>query len=84
MKTILVILICLSALKGYAQTSQLKTEEKSSGWIKITESRVAKPKTVTAKKKADATKPSVPKQNTQEDFNKTNNEVNRFRKGKKS
>lgn len=89
MKNLLALLICLAALKGYGQTSEAFIQEKSSAWIRVTENPVpaAKPETVkkqttVTKKSTTTNKPSKPKQNTQQEFEKTNSEVNRFKKPK--
>jgi len=88
MKNLLAVFICLAALKGYSQTSEAFVQEKSSAWIRVTESpvSVAKPetikKTTVAKKSTTTNKPAKPKQNTQKEFEKTNSEVNRFKKQK--
>ena len=81
MKTLLIAIACLIASKGFSQTSELKVEEKSSDWITITApATVAKPKAITTtKKKVKSTKPQPKKQEEQE-FEKTNNQVNRFKK----
>ena len=80
MKTLLIAIACLIASKGFSQTSELKTEEKSSDWIKITAPvTVAKPKTTTTKKKTHSNK-SQPQKKEEQEFEKTNNQVNRFKK----
>jgi hypothetical protein len=89
MKNLLAVVICLAALKGYSQTSEAFVQEKSSAWIRVTESPVptAKPQTIkkqttVTKKSATTNKPAKPKPNTQQEFEKTNSEVNRFKKPK--
>jgi hypothetical protein len=89
MKNLLAVFICLAALKGYSQTSEAFVQEKSSAWIRVTENPVsiAKPEpikkqTAVAKKSTTTNKPAKPKQNTQQEFEKTNSEVNRFKKQK--
>lgn len=86
MKIIFLLILCFVVLKGFSQTNELMVEEKASKWIKITApvATVSKPKTsVTVRKKTATTKPPAPKQDTQKEFEKTNNEVNRFKKTKK-
>jgi|GEM_PF-2943104 len=89
MKNLLAVVVCLTALTGYSQTNEAFTQEKSSAWIRVTEDPVAVTKPVTIKKQPAATKkttntnkPATPKQNTQQEFEKTNNQVNRFKKPK--
>jgi len=89
MKNLLAVFICLAALKGYSQTSEAFVQEKSSAWIRVTENPVpaSKPETIkkqttAAKKSTTTNKPAKPKQNTQQEFEKTNSEVNRFKKQK--
>jgi hypothetical protein len=88
MKNLLALFICLIALKGYSQTSEAFVQEKSSAWIRVTENPVpvSKPETIkkqtTIAKKSTTKKPAKPKPNTQQDFEKTNSEVNRFKKPK--
>ena len=53
-------------------------EEKASDWIQINLT-AANPKTI-AKKKINAQKPPAPKPAAKNEFEKTNQEVNRFRK----
>jgi hypothetical protein len=91
MKLLLLFITCLFALNGFAQTNETITEEKSSVWIKIVEDPVAaskplivKKQTTTVKKKTTAPKPVTPKQVGKEEFEKTNEQVNRFKKGKKA
>jgi len=84
MKTLVVAILCLVATKGFSQTADLMIEEKSSEWIKVTSPVVAsKPRTTTVKRTTNTTKPATPKQDAQEEFEKTNQQVNRFKKGKK-
>jgi hypothetical protein len=88
MKNLLALFICLIALKGYSQTSEAFVQEKSSAWIRVTENPVpvSRPETIkkqtTVAKKSTTKKPAKPKPNTQQDFEKTNSEVNRFKKPK--
>jgi len=91
MKLFLTVLICLAVFKGYSQTNEAFTQEKSSAWIRVNENPVpvAKPQTVkkqstSAKKSTNTNKPATPKQNTQQEFEKTNSQVNRFKKQKSS
>ena len=84
MKTLFIILYCLVASKGFSQSSDVMVEEKSSEWIKVTSPvAVSKPKAVTIKKTSSTTRPATPKKDAQEEFEKTNQQVNRFKKGKK-
>lgn len=90
MKTIIITIFCFAVFNSFAQTSEAITEEKSSTWIKVIEdpAPVSKPVTVkkqtnTSTKKPAATKPSTPKKETPEEFEKTNQQVNRFKKAKK-
>jgi hypothetical protein len=81
MKSLLIAILCFAAFKGFSQTSDLKVEERSSDWIKISSTTTsAKPRTATATKKKNSSNKSVPKKEVQEEFEKTNNEVNRFKK----
>lgn len=83
MKSFFTIALCFILLKGFSQTNELVMEERSSDWIKVTANvrSVTKPKTTTVKKKTNPKK-TMPKQNAQQEFEKTNNEVNRFKKSK--
>jgi hypothetical protein len=84
MKNLVFILLCMISVKGFSQTDEPVVEEKSSAWIKIAATNtVVKPKTTVVQKKKNSTKPAVPKQDSNEDFNKTNQQVNRFKKQKK-
>lgn len=84
MKMILLILFSACALPGFAQSSNLVTEEKSSAWFRVTESAPVAPRPHRAVKKyAPAPRRSAPKENTRQEFEKTNGEVNRFKKPKK-
>ena len=78
MKNLFVIILLLITSKVFSQTNHVMIEEKSSDWIKINLT-VAKPKTI-VKKKVNAQKPSEPKPDAKNEFEKTNQEVNRFRK----
>ena len=73
------------ASKAFNQTNEVIVQEKSSDWIKVTSiTPVSKPKaTTTVKRKISSKKPATPKKNTQEEFDKTNTQVNRFKKPKK-
>jgi len=89
MKNLLAVLVCLTALNGYSQTNEAFTQEKSSAWIRVTENPVAvttpvtiKKQPTTVKKSTNTNKPAAPKQNSQQEFEKTNNQVNRFKKQK--
>jgi hypothetical protein len=85
MKKLLVLIFCFIALKAFSQTSDAIVEEKSSDWIKVTFTPpTPKPKqTTTVRKRTNTNKPSTPKQNSQDEFEKTNSQVNRFKKVKK-
>ena len=87
MKSLFIIILCLVGQRAFNQTNDVVMQEKSSNWIKVTSDisePTAKPKTTTTvKRKTTSRKPAVPKQNTQEQFEKTNSQVNRFKKGKK-
>lgn len=90
MKFVLPIIISLFALNSFAQTSEAITKEKSSAWVKVIEDPVvvskpasSKKQTTTVKKRSSKTKPATSKQDAQEEFEKTNQKVNRFRKQKK-
>jgi hypothetical protein len=91
MKLLFSTILCLFVLNGFGQTNEVIIEEKSSAWIKITEDAIAvsKPPTVkrptaTVKKKSNTSKPAAPKQDVQGEFEKTNQQVNRFKKAKKA
>ncbi len=84
MKTVLMILLCFFAFKSFSQSNDVVIEERSSDWIKITAAtRTTKSKTTTVRKKTSSKKPSAPKQDAQQEFEKTNNAINRFKKSKK-
>lgn len=90
MKNLMLLVLCFVAFRAFSQTNELVIQEKSSDWIKVlsmptaTKSNTTKPKTTTTvKRKTRARKPSVPKQDAQEEFEKTNSKVNRFKKVKK-
>ena len=76
------IVLCFAGLKSFSQTSDIMVEEKASNWIKITAPTPSRATTV--KKKVSPNKPATPKQDAQEEFQKTNQQVNRFKKGKKA
>jgi hypothetical protein len=91
MKILFLIIPCLFALTGFAQNTEVVTEEKSSAWIKIVEDPITATKptvvrrqTTTVKKKTTVTKPATPKQEAKEEFEKTNEQVNRFKKRKEA
>lgn len=71
--------------KAFSQTNDQIIQEKSSEWIKVTSPvSVSKPKsTTTVKRKTSSKRSATPKQDTQEEFDKTNSQVNRFKKVKK-
>lgn len=90
MKSIIIIILCFVGLKAFCQTSELVVQEKASDWIKVTSTPGVTNTTSTRqrtstkmKRKVTSKKPSVPKQDTQDEFEKTNNQVNRFKKSKK-
>jgi hypothetical protein len=85
MKSLFVVIFCLVASKSFSQTNDVMVEEKSSAWIKITAPQTAasKPKTTTIVKKKTTNKPVATKQEAQQEFEKTNSQVNRFKKSKK-
>jgi hypothetical protein len=85
MKSLLLIIVCLAAFNGFAQTSENIIEEKSSAWIRVPENPVTitKPKTTSRiKKKTRTSKAPAPKENAKDEFEKTNSQVNRFKKKK--
>jgi hypothetical protein len=89
MKSLLTVLICFAGISGYSQTAEAFTQEKSSAWIRVAENPVAvnkpepvKKQSTTAKKSTTTKKSNKPKQDTQQEFEKTNNQVNRFKKPK--
>lgn len=84
MKTLFLILLSLVASKVFCQTNDVMMEEKSSEWIKVTATAMAPPKqSTTAKRKKVTNKPLTPQQNAKKEFEKTNSQVNRFKKAKK-
>ena len=85
MKSLLTLMLFFAAFKGFAQ-SDVIVEEKASDWIKITATTdTPKPKTTTTVKKKNTTnKPTTPKQDAQQEFEKTNSQVNRFKKQQKN
>jgi hypothetical protein len=89
MKLLLLIILCVFTTNAFSQTSEAITEEKSSAWIKVIEDPVVvskpasvKKQTATRKKRTTKTEPARPKQNAQEEFEKTNQQINRFKKQK--
>lgn len=85
MKSLFIIILCLVGSKGFGQSNDVVVQEKSSEWIKVT-SVISEPKpksTRIVKRKTSSKKPLTNKKNTQEEFDKTNNQVNRFKKAKK-
>ena len=83
MKAVLIIILSFVACKAVAQTSALVVEEKSSAWLRVTMSApvTSTPKkAAVVKKKASTNKPSAPKPTPQGEFEKTNQQVNRFKK----
>jgi hypothetical protein len=91
MKILFATIVGLAAFNAQAQTSEAIVEERSSAWIKVVDdpippsrpSTAPKKQTATVKKKSSTGKPAAPKQDTQQEFEKTNNQVNRFKKQKK-
>lgn len=84
MKTLFLILLSLVASKVFCQTNDVMVEEKSSEWIKVTTTAIAPHKqSTTAKRKRDTNNPLTPQQNAKKEFEKTNSQVNRFKKAKK-
>jgi hypothetical protein len=85
MKSLFIIIVCLIGLKGFSQTSDLIVQEKSSDWVTVTSTTpVSKPTRPTAiKRKTSPKRTTAPKRDAQEEFDKTNSQVNRFKKGKK-
>jgi hypothetical protein len=86
MKTLLLIIFYFAAFNAFAQTSEAVTEEKSSAWLKVVEDPVPVSKPATPKKKQSTVRkkttstPAPQKQETQDEFEKTNSQVNRFKK----
>lgn len=83
MKNLIILVLWFFAAKAYSQTNEVVFQEKSSDWIKVTLSPQPKSTTI-VKRKTSTKKPSVPKQDAQEEFDMTNRNVNRFKKAKKS
>jgi hypothetical protein len=90
MKTVLLIITCLLCLNSFCQTTEPVIEEKASSWIMVTADPVAVSKPATVKKrttvvKAKSSKPksATPKQEATDEFEKTNSQVNRFKKQQK-
>jgi len=83
MKTYLFIILCFWGLKSFSQTTDMVMEEKSSGWIKIPPVTVQSKPAATVKKKSNTARPPSPKKDTPGEFEKTNSEVNRFKKPQK-
>lgn len=70
--------------KAFTQTNDVIIQEKSSDWLKVTSTiPVSKPRSTTVKRKTTHKRTSVPKKDTKEEFDKTNSQVNRFKKAKK-
>ena len=85
MKTIIVLFFTVVAVQGHSQTSDVIIEEKSSSWIKTAATNTVRPRSATPTvRKTNSNKPAKPKQNADQDFDKTNQQVNRFKKQKKS
>ena len=83
MKGTLLILFCLIGFKSFSQHDEAFVEEKASSWVKVVSSRTAgRPKATAVKRKVNPN-PSR-RENPQQEFDKTNNEVNRFKKSKKN
>jgi hypothetical protein len=85
MKSLFIIILCFVTTKVFSQTSEVIVEEKSSDWIRVTSTApVLKSKSATTvRRKTSSNKPSTPRKDTQEEFDKTNSQVNRFKRGKK-
>lgn len=90
MKLLLLIILCVFSTKAFSQTTEAITEEKSSAWVKVIEDPIViskpalvKKQTTIRKKRTAKTEPARPKENPQEEFEKTNQQINRFKKQKK-
>lgn len=71
------------AFESFSQNEEAFVEEKSSSWIKVVSDQTAvRPKATAVKRKVNSN-PSR-RENPQQVFDKTNNEVNRFKKSKKN
>ncbi|MFL5740597.1 MAG: hypothetical protein ACJ75B_10300 [Flavisolibacter sp.] len=78
MKKILILLtFCFFASKGFAQTTDVSTEEKSSAWVKVSNVKKTSSHEKTEKKKSQ---PSQKPASASDEFNSTNNKVKRFQK----
>ena len=64
-------------MKGFAQTSDLSTEEKSSAWVKVSNVKKTSSREKTEKKKTQPAQKPAP---ASDEFNSTNNKVKRFQK----
>ncbi len=84
MKKIIFALLLMYALDGFSQTSEMIVEEKSSAWIKVTASittPVARKPASTTQKRVTTKKPAPSKSlPDNQQFDKTNQQVNRFKK----
>jgi hypothetical protein len=90
MKTALVIITCLICVNSFGQTTEPLTEEKSSAWITVVADPVAVSRPAPVKKQVTVTKRKTsnsrtvkPKEDGAEEFEKTNSQVNRFKKQQK-
>ena len=90
MKATFLIIFSLLCLTSFSQTTQAVTEEKASAWIKVlndpaplVRTAPARKKTTAVKRKVTKSKTTVPKGDVGEEFEKTNNQVNRFKKQQK-
>ena len=85
MKNTFFALLLLCALNGFSQTSEVIVEEKSSAWVKVTGNTTASAtrSAPVSQKRVSPKKPSAPKPKSNEEFNKTNQQVNRFKKKEK-
>jgi len=84
MKKFVIAVCCFTALNANTQENETITEEKASGWIKITAPPAAKKTNTVTQKKPATKKPATnPQPAPPKDFNQTNSKVNRFKKDKK-
>jgi len=90
MKTTLVLIFSLLCFTGFSQTTQSVTQETASAWIKVVDDPApavrttpVRKKTHTVKRKVTKSKTTVPKEDEGEEFEKTNSQVNRFKKQQK-
>lgn len=81
MKSFFIILPFFIASKLFAQSTETVTEERSSDWIKVTATTTSTKTSSTAVKKKINTSKKPPVKKEEESFDKTNQQVNRFKKG---